>query len=724
MVSSEAYKKAALPMAAAIFILVIAFLSDPVAGSLPQTESLSSASRFFSFVGNGVFLFGISAAIFLAGYLFKKSSLKETGVYCLFSTFASGVAVNLLKIAFERPRVAHAAGAALKMLDNPSFFDLTGKFNSFPSGHATVSFALAYVLSKRHTAFAPFFYAAAMLVGLSRIYLGSHYPSDVVAGAILGMTTGWIVLSGAKLKPRLLTALFISLVVFISFFKSGGFLLFDVDEAVFSEASREMFETGDFITPTYNMEPRYDKPVLIYWLMATSYKLLGISEFSARAVSGLFGVLLALMTYAFVKRVRGRTEAVFSSLILLLNIEFFVYSHSAVTDMTLAFFITAAIYAFYIGAAENDPRWFAGFWAASALAVLTKGVIGLLFPAAAVFLFLIATRQSARLKEILKPSYLALFFVIAAPWFVAEFYVNGWDFFNAFIVKHHIRRYSDVISSHSGPVYFYIGILALGFFPWAALLPAALWRSFKERANPSSALYTLCALWFIFVLVFFSISRTKLPNYIFPLWPAASILVGRVVADIYEHETARGRWGLYGMAFLSVVFGAAMFALPFIEIKSPVKIGAEVFFGLGAVFILTAVFSLASLYKPRISFPAVAALTGVLIIVLRLYVVPPVSIGLQKDLYVLSSYVRACGPDVQLMTYEINKPSIAFNARRVAPHVEKTEQCDITEARKRGGVLVITETSKVGELKDFNDLKPISTQGKYTLLGNAVCPQS
>ncbi|MBI5970376.1 MAG: glycosyltransferase family 39 protein [Deltaproteobacteria bacterium] len=721
MGSADAYKKAALTVAIAVYVFVAALLIDPIAGGIPQLEFLTAASRFFSFIGNGIFLLGVSIALFLAGYLFKQITLKETGAYCVFSAVVSGVAAQVFKTAVERPRAAHAAGAILKLLDNPALFDFTGKFNSFPSGHATVSFALAYVLSKRHPAFAPFFYIAAMLVGLSRIYLGSHYPSDAAAGAILGMITGWIVLSGVKLKPRLLTAIFVGLVVFISFFKSGGFFLFDVDEAVFSEASREMLETGDFITPTYNLEPRYDKPVLIYWFMAASYKLLGISEFSARAVSGLFGVLLVLMTFAFVRRIRGQTEAVLSSLILLLNIEFFVYSHSAVTDMALAFFITTALYAFYIGWAENDPRWFAGFWAASALAVLTKGAIGLLFPAAAAFLFLIVSRQLTRLKEVLRPAHLALFFIVAAPWFATQFYVNGWDFFNAFIVKHHIRRYSDVISSHSGPVYFYIGILSLGFFPWAAFLPGALWRSFKERANPQSRLYALCAVWFIFVLVFFSISRTKLPNYIFPLLPAASLLAGGVVADIYNNGTVRGRGGLYGMAGLSFVFGAALFTMPFIELKSPVKIDAYVFFALGAIFILTAFFSAAALYRPKFSLFAVAGLTALLIIVLRMYAVPPVAAALQKDLYVLSSYARGCESNVTLMSYELNKPSIAFNARRIAPKVEKAAQCDITEAKKRGPVLVITETSRVGELKGFGDLKVISTQGKYTLIGNAVC---
>ena len=192
--------------------------------------------------------------------------------------------------------------------------------------------------------------------------------------------------------------------LFISFFKTGGFLLFDVDEAVFSEAAREMVETGDLITPTYNYEPRYDKPILIYWLMSSAFKLFGTGEFAARFTSGLFGTLSVLATFFFIRKVKGLAAAMLCGLALLLNLEYFVYTHSAVTDMTLGFFIASSIYAFYLGFHEDNPKWYWGFWCASALAVLTKGAIGILFPVAIAVIFLVASGSRSGIKALFRPT--------------------------------------------------------------------------------------------------------------------------------------------------------------------------------------------------------------------------------------------------------------------------------------------------------------------------------
>ncbi|MBI5491432.1 MAG: phosphatase PAP2 family protein [Deltaproteobacteria bacterium] len=712
------------PVAVAISIAAIAIfflqLDNILVGRLPQAQALVALSRFLSFVGNGGFLIAVCAALYLFGLSSKGLSLRNAGKEAAFSLVLSGAVTHVLKAAFERPRINSGAGAAIRLLENPSLFDLTGRFNSFPSGHTAAAFAVAYVLAKRYPRFSLIFYTTAALIGAARVYLGSHYPTDVLAGAFVGVCAGYLVTASERAREKWLIAGLCLLILSVSFFKTGGFFLFDVDEAVFSEASREMVETGDYITPTYNYEPRYDKPVLIYWLMSASFKLFGLTEFAARFTSSLFGSLLVFMTFLFMRRVKGGSAAFFAALALLLNLEYFVYTHSAVTDMTLAFFVSASIYSFYLGAFE-DRKWFTAFWVSAALAVLTKGAVGLLFPLAVAFLFSMLSKDMTRVKGLFSPRLIALFLVISAPWFAAQFYINGWEFFNAFVIKHHIHRYSEVISSHGGPFYFYLGVLVAGFFPWVAFLPGAVYRGIKERLDPLSDLYLLSSVWFIFVLVFFSIAKTKLPNYIFPLFPAGAILAGLSIAELVEEK--RGKGAVYILIIISLAFAASLFILPSTHIKMDIILPPWFFYTAGACFLAIAVLAALSLLNPLKPVLAICAVVAGLIIFLRLYALPPVNIYLQRTLY---DYSRYAGSRLDkkgvLATYELNKPSIAFYAARKTLKVEKSAECDIKEYAKRTGLVVITTAPKYAESEELKKLQVLDAKGGYMLLGTKEMP--
>jgi len=692
-----------------------------LAGSIPQYPAAVTLSKVFSTIGNGVFLFLACAAVYVAGMLRGDNYLKSSGKEGVFALLLSSLFVHLLKASFERPRIGKGTGAIDYFLQNPYVFDLTGKYNSFPSGHTAASFAVAYVLARKFPRFSGLFYLTAFLVGISRVYLGSHYPTDVLAAAFLGVASGYLLLAKTQVSEKWITAGVAMLILFVTFFKSGGFLLFDVDEAVFSEAAREMVETGNFITPTYNYEPRYDKPILIYWFMSIAFKLFGTTEFAARFTSGLFGALLSFMTFLFVRNVKGLLPALLATLALVLNIEFFVYSHSAVTDMTLAFFITASLFAFYLGAHHANERWFMWFWVASALAVLTKGVVGLLFPSVIAGGFILLSKRTELIRQILRPSHIGLFLLISAPWFIIQFMVNGWEFFNAFIVKHHIKRYSGVISSHGGPFYYYFLVLLAGFFPWVAMLVPGIYRGLKERLDRESGLYLLCAVWVLFVFVFFSISRTKLPNYIFPLFPAAAILSGLVMAGMVE-GARRSKAALLTLLFIAGLFASALLVIPSLGLEMDINYPPKFFFVLAALFATAAALSIAALYRPFSAFMGLSALTLVLIVFLRLYALPPANIYLQKTLFDYSRFARVNLPsNGVLATYEINKPSIAFYARRGVVKADKTNVHRLGEFARSTPLMIITTPSRYKELKDYG-FKVLDSRGDYMLLGTEGAP--
>lgn len=713
-------KPAAVAISIAVIVIFFLQLDNLLVGRLPQADALVALSRFLSLVGNGGFLISVCAALYLFGLITKGITFKNAGKEAAFSLLLSGAATHILKAAFERPRINSGAGSAMRLLEDPSLFDLTGRFNSFPSGHTAAAFAVAYVLSKRYPRLALPFYAVAALIGAARVYLGSHYPTDVLAGAVVGVIAGYLVTATERAREKWLIAGLCLLILSISFFKTGGFFLFDVDEAVFSEASREMVETSDFITPTYNYEPRYDKPVLIYWLMSASFKLFGTTEFAARFTSSLSGSLLVFMTFLFMRRVKGGSAAFFAALALLLNIEYFVYTHSAVTDMTLALFVSASIYSFYLGASE-DKKWFTAFWVSSALAVLTKGAVGLLFPLAVAIIFSILSRDMTKVKGLFSPRLIALFLAISVPWFAAQFYINGMEFFNAFVIKHHIQRYSEVISSHGGPFYFYLGVLVAGFFPWVAFLPGAICRGIKERLDPLSDLYLLSTIWFLFVLVFFSIARTKLPNYIFPLFPAGAVLAGLSVAELIEGK--RGKGAVCLLIVISLAFAASLLILPSMHIRMDIALPPRFFHIAGSFFLAIAVLAALSLLQPLKSVLAICAVMAGLIIFLRLHALPPVNVYLQRTLYDYSRYAgKSLGKKGVLATYELNKPSIAFYAGRKTLKVEKSAECDIKEHAKRTDLVVITTAPKYAESVELKKLKVLDSRGEYMLLGTQKMP--
>jgi len=207
--------------------------------------------------------------------------------------------------------------------------------------------------------------------------------------------------------------------------------------------------------------------------------------------------------------------------------------------MLLTFFVTAAILAGLTAVEQPDPanRWPArGMWAAMALAALVKGPVGLVVPAMALGGCLVVLREvRAGLRRLVPWEGPVLFLLIAAPWYVLALWANGWAFIEGFVIKHHVTRYTGVISSHAGPLWFYLPVVLVGFFPWSGFLPAALWRAAgtvrRRRADAAGdRLAVTCLCWLTGLFVFFSLAGTKLPSYLFPAFPAMALLAGSAIA--------------------------------------------------------------------------------------------------------------------------------------------------------------------------------------------------
>ena len=356
----------------------------------------------------------------------------------------------------------------------------------------------------------------------------------------------------------------------------GDLGLTDRDEGRNAEAGREMFESGDRLTPTFNGELRVAKPVFLYWLMELSYRLFGVNEFAARFPSALFGIGLILIHYLFLARQCDRTVALFGGLMLLLNLEILGLGRMALTDSVLIFFTTASLYGFWLGlhGTGGVRRWIWAFYVCMAFATLTKGPVGFAVPLIVAALYLTWMRRWPDYWQKGVPiAGMLLFVLLAAPWYAAMFLIHG-DAYAVDAKTHTIGRFLSPMEGHGGTIFFYFPVLLLGFFPWSALLPVPLYRTLKEwylirraRTHPDPAetyeLDLFAALWVIGVFVFFTISATRLPHYIGPLFPAAALLAASYWSRSLQDPTTRGiRGSIHLMMGLGYILAIGFASLP------------------------------------------------------------------------------------------------------------------------------------------------------------------
>ena len=331
--------------------------------------------------------------------------------------------------------------------------------------------------------------------------------------------------------------------------------LWDMDEPHNAECSREMLESHDFIVPTFNYELRGDKPVLIYWFMQIAYKIFGINEFSARFFSPIFGIATVLLVYLFGTQVFDLKTGHWAALILITILLFNVSVRIATPDAMLIFFINLAIFSFYLGYFKKQSLYFYLFYAAMALAVLSKGPMGIVLPLGTVFFFILIKRKIGILKEMKLMHGIIIFCLLAIPWYALVSIKTNWEFFSEFVMKHNIYRYLNVMQGHRGPFFYYLLVLPLGLFPWGGLLPFLPFHSYK-KITPACHCEAQIFLWIWIVLfiVFFSLAHTKLPTYINPIFPSLSLLLAHYVCygelKKWPLNIFLGTSGLFGLLLL------------------------------------------------------------------------------------------------------------------------------------------------------------------------------
>ncbi len=314
------------------------------------------------------------------------------------------------------------------------------------------------------------------------------------------------------------------------------------DEGRYSEISREMVQSGDWITPRLDGIKYFEKPPLQYWATALAFEAFGESEVTARLYVAACG-LLTLLVAAYTAGRLGTADASLGTAVALLCSPYFMALGTIVTlDMGVALWITAAVCAFLLAedAVERgarSARWLATAWVSMALAVLSKGLIGIVFPAAAVFFHMVLRRDPSVLKRLGWSYGLPIFLAIATPWFVAVSKANP-EFARFFFIHEHFERFLTHEARRVQPWWFFLPIVAFGFLPWTFALPAAIREAWRGESGRRFQPLRVSLLWCAVVIVFFSISGSKLPAYVLPVFPMLAIVLGRYLAKAAPRRLA------------------------------------------------------------------------------------------------------------------------------------------------------------------------------------------
>jgi 4-amino-4-deoxy-L-arabinose transferase-like glycosyltransferase len=412
----------------------------------------------------------------------------------------------------------------------------------------------------------------------------------------------------ANRKSQIIWIFFAVLIVAVYFFGLTIPLL-GPDEPRYSQVAREMFERGDWVTPTLGGYDWFEKPALLYWLQIAFYNLFGVSEFAARFGSALFGLgtifsLWILGKFAAETQRHGENEATktadqrpktefanWLALIAASSIGLIAFSRGASFDIILTFPITASLVGFFIfdlmesGKDRTQkfsffpfPFFLFAFYFFVGVAFLAKGLVGIVFPFAIVaFYYLLSRRFPPKIFIVSLFWGTIVSLLVAAAWYVPMYQANGWKFIDEFFIQHHFQRYTSNKYLHPQPFWFFFVVLPLMTVPWLPFFLVSIWKavkgffqrrdaetqrkiennSFRSFPVSLSPLLLFSSSWLLVPLVFFSASGSKLPGYILPALPAAAILTAVYVYEFVQKSAVR-RIALQVLAFLTFAVVAVL----------------------------------------------------------------------------------------------------------------------------------------------------------------------
>jgi 4-amino-4-deoxy-L-arabinose transferase-like glycosyltransferase len=492
----------------------------------------------------------------------------------------------------------------------------------------------------------------------------------------------------------------------------------DSDEAFYAEAGREMVESGDWLTPRYNYELRFQKPILFYWSVAATYTVAGIGEAQARFWAALSGVGLSLVVLAAGRRWFDAQTGLVAGSIVATTFGYFSIGRLALPDLPLAFFVTVAIVSALAGTVDDDPRrsrWLALAGGAAGCAFLTKGPVGVLVPVMVLVPIWIVERRHVHMPRAGAVAALLVALLVGAPWYVAMALAHGRVYLDSFFVGDNFERFATSRFNDPRPLWFYLPIVFGGMLPWTPLVVvmapivrvANRWRQWMTP--PAVRL----VVWAAMPLVFFTASVGKQPRYILPLLPPLALLLAHALTDRLNRR-GDGRDALVQVPAATVGILVAAVAVVLYRAR-PLIVGVPPLFVAAAIgaIVVAALIALGVAVAPRARLvPAGIAIASALTLAGLQYGLSPAGRDPVQNMATL--VVRHRLGTEPIATFRVFVRNLIFYTH--LPQVDlRTEQDVVDYLRSGERVLCVIGARELAHIQQTGDLR-IRTLGEVLFL--------
>lgn len=551
-----------------------------------------------------------------------------------------------------------------------------------------------------------------------------------------------------------LTLLLVLSFIFL-FLGLGNYPLIDVDESRYAIIARDMFDVGNINCLMLNGVPFLEKPPMYFWLVGGSYSLFNIfNPFVVRLPIALCAMLLVFSTYFFGKKVVNRKFGLISSIVLLSSIFFLIFSHIAILDLPLTVCIGLTLYLGFLTHVVEEKNkkyvWFL-FYVMMGAGILTKGILGFAIPVTIMFVFNLLTKT---LKEPFKlvnliPGF-AVMLLIATPWHALMYKIYGYQFWHDYFLAHHFARFinSETIGRER-PLLYFVPVFLFGFLPWTFMFIAFLCDGIKklfarfknaqgnllnklyaiiEVRNNEQKLVLFLSIAFIIIFSVFSISSTKLPTYILPVFPFAALLIGYYLYKSDEEHKNENLLKNLAIAFgtiFAIVAVAAFIVCFFLQAELQVKLAPLKYCVIvGILFASVAMILLAKTKKIMSIFSAHVLFMIVIIVLAVMKIFNFVYSNGQSELVDYSIH-SAKYANSQLVTFDFAvKPSVMEHAKKVIFITDpEFDTLDETLEYKDGKTFVIVKNKNFRDDKEYLNkiqkrLNPVIVGERYSLYEN------
>ncbi len=492
--------------------------------------------------------------------------------------------------------------------------------------------------------------------------------------------------------------------IFLFLLGNGQYTLFDNSETHYSRVAQEMVQTGDYLSPHFNGQAWHVHPPLYFWLLATHCQVWGWSEFQLRLIEGLCAIGSLLVLYQIGISFFDRRIALLATLMWASSLYTIVMARLAIFDMVLNVGMLLTLYGALM--ALYNPQKSKRYWLlagiASGVAVLTKGPIGWLQPALAFFSFLFFKKKGAILKTINFWLGIATSFLIVVPWYARQLFVYGRPFFDVALKDYTWYRFLGVVEGQSGAWWYYFPVL-LGFFPWIFYIGVVAVDAIAHKrwtfGDTKNEMLVFSWLFVLASFVFFSVAKTKLPNYILTIFPFLSLIMAHYLLTVRSK-----RWGHWVATCLGPISMTCLWILSYqVFLPHPYSLYRPLASGFLAILMGSTWVYTFFVWRKKIFVGTALFVMGVGLSVFFLthFLLPAIEVG--KDVKPIARALQRISSPYTLVHYHFFSPYILFYTNHVAVDTTSSDEIKWLKLKQ--------PSQKLFLISDHDHLRQLAREG-------------